>query len=46
MWRRYRRRSMAPRRPALFPEQYALAVVTAVVLLVGLGVFVFLLVGR
>jgi len=27
---------MAPRRPLLFPRQYALAVVTALLLLVGL----------
>ena len=33
MWRRLRRRTMAPRRPLLFPEQYALALVTAIVLL-------------
>lgn len=32
MWRRLRRRSMAPRRPAVFEEQHALALVTAVVL--------------
>jgi hypothetical protein len=33
MWRRLRRRTMAPGRPALFPDQYALAIVTALVLL-------------
>ena len=33
MWRRLRRRTMAPRRPLLFPGQYALALVTFVVLL-------------
>ena len=43
MWRRVRRRSMAPRRPVLFPEQYALATVTAIVLLIGLAIFVYLL---
>jgi hypothetical protein len=32
MWRRLRRRTMAPRRPLLFPGQYALALVTAIVL--------------
>jgi hypothetical protein len=31
MWRRLRRRTLAPRRPILFPEQYWLAAVTAVV---------------
>ena len=33
MWRRLRRRTMAPRRPVLFPDQYALAIVTGLVLL-------------
>ena len=32
MWRRLRRRTMAPRRPLLFESQYALALVTAIVL--------------
>ena len=30
---RWKRRTMAPRRPILFVEQYALALVTAVVLI-------------
>ena len=29
MWRRFRRRSLGPRRPGLFEQQYALALVTA-----------------
>ena len=33
MWRRLRRRTMAPRRPALFEGQYTLALVTAIVLI-------------
>jgi hypothetical protein len=33
MWRRVRRRTMAPRRPLLFPRQYALALITAILLL-------------
>jgi hypothetical protein len=33
MWRRLRRRSMAPRRPVLYEDQWALALVTALVLL-------------
>jgi hypothetical protein len=41
MWRRLRRKTFAPRRPVLFPEQYALAALTAVVL-VGSIVFVIL----
>jgi len=32
MWKRLRRKSMAPRRPVLFPEQIGLAVVTALVI--------------
>ena len=44
MWRRLRRRTMAPRRPLLFEGQYALALVTALMLvgslvLVGWAVF-------
>ena len=34
MWRRVRRRTMAPRRPLLYPRQYALALIS-VILLVG-----------
>jgi len=37
MWRRLRRRTMAPGRPALFPDQYALALVTGLVLLASVG---------
>ena len=37
MWRRLRRRTMAPRRPVLFPDQYALAIVTMLVLLASIG---------
>jgi hypothetical protein len=33
MWRRFRRRTMAPSRPALYPDQVGLLVVT----LIGLG---------
>jgi hypothetical protein len=32
MWRRLRRRSLGPRTPAVWPGQYALAAVTAIVL--------------
>ena len=45
MWRRFRRKSLAPRRPALFEEQYALALVTAIVL-VGSIVAVVLVLAR
>jgi hypothetical protein len=33
MWRKLRRKTMAPRRPILFPEQYWLAAVTAFVVI-------------
>jgi hypothetical protein len=33
MWRRFRRKSLAPRRPVLFPDQYWLAAITAFVLI-------------
>jgi hypothetical protein len=32
MWRALRRRTFAPNRPALFPEQYGLALLTAIVI--------------
>jgi hypothetical protein len=41
VWKRYRRRSMAPRRPAVFPEQWGLVLVTA--LAVGLGILAIVL---
>jgi len=36
---------MAPRRPALFPQQYGLAMVTALLLLGGLAVVLWLVLG-
>jgi hypothetical protein len=33
MWRKFRRKTLAPRRPILFPEQYWLAAITALVLI-------------
>jgi hypothetical protein len=33
MWRKLRRKSLAPRRPVLFPDQYWLAAITALVLI-------------
>jgi len=44
MWKRLRGKTLAPRRPAVFPEQYGLVLVTAIVLLGGVGVVVYLLV--
>jgi len=46
MWARFRRRSMAPRRPLLFRDQIPLAVVSVVLLLAGVVAMVVLLVER
>jgi hypothetical protein len=35
MWRRFRRRSLAPRRPAVFAEQIGLVMVTVVAIAGG-----------
>jgi hypothetical protein len=40
MWRRFRRKSFAPRRPALFPEQYALAIFVAAFIAGGIALVV------
>jgi hypothetical protein len=42
MWKRVRRRTFAPRRPAVFPEQWGLVLVTAIVLLGGLALVIYL----
>lgn len=44
MWSRFRRRSMAPRRPVVFRDQIPLAIVSVLALVAGLVVFVVLLV--
>ena len=44
MWKRFRRRSMAPRRPAVFPEQWGLVLVTVLVIALGLASLLALLV--
>jgi hypothetical protein len=44
MWRRLRRRSLAPSRPAVFDDQIGLVVFTVAALLVGLGAVIWLLV--
>jgi len=44
MWRRVRRRSFAPNRPAVFPEQWPLLVVSVAAIVLGLAVVVALLV--
>ncbi len=38
MWKRLRRRSFAPSRPAVFPDQAGLLVVTVVAMAVGIYV--------
>ena len=45
MWRRLRRRTMAPRRPVLFEDQWALGLVTAIVLLGSLAFVAWLFLG-
>jgi hypothetical protein len=40
VWRRFRRRTLAPRRPAVFPEQWGLVLVTSLVVLGGIAVVV------
>jgi hypothetical protein len=44
MWNRVKRRTFAPRRPAIFPEQWGLVIVTAIVLLGGVALVVYALV--
>jgi hypothetical protein len=43
MWRRLRRTTLAPRRPAVFPEQWPLVVVTGAVLLGSLALVLYAL---
>ena len=44
LWKRFRRRTMAPSRPALYPDQVGLLVITLVALAAGIYVvFRFLL---
>jgi hypothetical protein len=37
MWKRLRSRTLAPRRPAVFPDQWPLVVVTLLVILGGIA---------
>ena len=46
MWRRLRRKTMAPRRPAVFDVQYALALVTVLVLLGSLAFVAWVVLGN
>jgi hypothetical protein len=45
MWRRLRRKTFAPRRPAIFPEQWGLVLVTGAVIGGGLAAVIWILVG-
>jgi hypothetical protein len=45
MWNRLRRRTFAPSRPAVFPEQWGLVLVTAVVVIGGVVAVAWVLVG-
>jgi hypothetical protein len=43
MWRRFRSKSLAPRRPAVFPEQWGLVLVTALAVALGVAAVIVLL---
>jgi len=43
MWKRHRRRTFAPRRPAVFPEQWGLILVTSLVVALGVAAVVLVL---
>jgi hypothetical protein len=45
MWGRLRRRTFAPSRPAVFPEQWGLVLVTAIVVIGGVVAVARVLVG-
>ena len=45
MWRRLRRRTMAPSRPAIYPEQLGLVLISVAVIAVGVFVVVRVLAG-
>jgi hypothetical protein len=45
MWRRLRRRTFAPTRPVLFPQQWGLALVTAAAVAGGIAAVVWALLG-
>jgi hypothetical protein len=40
MWRRFRRRSLAPSRPALYPDQVGLALISLLVIAGGIYLIV------
>jgi hypothetical protein len=43
MWKRVRRKSFAPRRPAVFPEQWGLILVVGLVIAMGIAAVVLVL---
>jgi hypothetical protein len=45
MWKRLRRRSFAPSRPALYPDQLGLALISVLVIAVGVYAAVRVLLG-
>lgn len=45
MWRRLRRRTMAPRRPLLYPDQVGLALLSVAVIAVGIYMVVRIVAG-
>lgn len=44
MWRRFRRRTFAPRRPLMFPEQAGIVLVTALCIAGGIAIVVWVVV--
>ena len=46
MWRRLRRRTFAPRRPVLYPDQWPLALATVLILLLSIGLVLWVVFGR
>jgi hypothetical protein len=45
MWKRSRRRTFAPRRPAVFPDQWGLVLVTAIAIAGGIAAAIWALSG-
>ena len=45
LWRRLRRRTFAPRRPVVFPEQWGLVLVTLLAVALGLALAARVLLG-
>jgi len=43
VWKRYRRKTFAPRRPAIFPEQWGIVLVTALTIALGVVAIVLIL---